>query len=158
EIIEDGNRVIDLRRVASDQYDAVFVRNSGVYHDDDPHTYLGLSQSTLSFNLNFFGRRILNLEVVDNGDSNLSYASTADNSGDNQTGWTWIVNQTSTQLFEHLAANPSLRPIDIDRYLVNGSPVYSMVTVQNTGVHQRQWSMHIDKTPAQISDLLNQNH
>ncbi len=77
------------------------------------------------------GFRITGLEVVSSSPFRLS-ANFVKNTGHYEKGWTWLVDRTLAQIRQH-AVNNNMRPIDIERYTVNGQVRYTGVFISNTG-------------------------
>ena len=129
-----GSRPFAFQRVGPDQYDTVFVQNSGAYAVTGADVYHGLTEANLSFALAFQGTRVIDLEAYDSGAGVRFNAIVVPDSGSTAAaGWQWSYGLTWSQLLAWLAARPTLRAIDIDYYEVGGVGRYSVVAVPNSG-------------------------
>ena len=129
-----GSRPFAFQRVGSDQYDTVFVQNTGAYAVTGCDVYTGLSESGLSSALAINGTRVIDLEAYDSGVSVRFNAIVVPNSGSTAAaGWQWSYGLTWSQVLSWLAARPTLRAIDIDYYEFLGVGRYSVVAVPNSG-------------------------
>lgn len=129
-----GSRPFAFQRVGSDQYDTVFVQNTGAYAVTGSDVYSGLTESNLSFALAFNGTRVIDLEPYDLGLGVRFNAIVVPDSGSTAAaGWQWSHGLTWSQMLAWLAARPTLRAIDIDYYETVAGFRYSVVAVPNSG-------------------------
>ncbi len=152
--IEAGFRPISIVRIASNQYDIVYVQDSGAFANPNPAAIYNQTESTMNTVLTLTGRRLMDVDPYANG-AEVNFAGIGiDNTGPEQRGWTWVFNRSIAGIQSHLSANPSLRPIDLNAYTFGGERRYSMVTVQNTGSEQRDFAVHFDKAASEMRTAL----
>lgn len=158
--MNSGSRPFNITRVSSDSFDTVFVANSGAYSIPGATVYYGQTTSSLISNLSNNNMRILDLEAYDSGGLLLHAALVVPNSGATAApGWGWLTNATFNDIVNWLNANPSLRLIDMDVFLLNGQQRYTAVAVPNTGANfQSGWWYAGGVTAAQVSADLAANN
>ncbi|MBC7771326.1 MAG: serine hydrolase [Pyrinomonadaceae bacterium] len=155
-----GFRVTDVERVGDGVYNAVSVVNSGAYARTGSHVYVNVTPASLSASLTANNQRLTDLEVFDVGGGQVHMTATAvRNTGGDAAGWGWLHGVTAAQINNWVAdANPPIRIIDLDSYIVNGTRVYSAVSVNNTGANQQGWWYYYNTSAEFIAQQLQTNH
>jgi hypothetical protein len=137
-------------------FDAVFVKNSGVYATGW-WWYYGLTATQVSANLATNQARLIDLDPYADSNGNLRFACImVDNTGSHLRGWRWQHNSTVTAIMATASANNS-RVIDLDRYVIGNTTYYSAVMIANTGADFRNWWLYTGLTPTQITGYLTTN-
>lgn len=99
---------------------------------------LGMSIGSISTAVDQ-GYRLINLEVTAVNPLRFT-ASMVKNEGHYEKGWTWLVDRTLVQIKDH-AEKFNMRPIDLERYVVNGQTRYAAVFISNTGEDAAQFNI-----------------
>lgn len=99
---------------------------------------LGMSIGSISTAVDQ-GYRLINLEVTAVNPLRFT-ASMVKNEDHYEKGWTWLVDRTLVQIKDH-AEKFNMRPIDLERYVVNGQTRYAAVFISNTGEDSAQFNI-----------------
>ncbi|MCC5823669.1 MAG: serine hydrolase [Phycisphaerales bacterium] len=155
-----GQRVFNIERVGGNTYDAVAVSNSGPYAVSGSQIHFAQTLSNVADLVNNQNRRIIDLEIMDIGAGVESFTLiTVPNSGATAAGWGWQFRRSQQQIIDWVNnSNPPIRLIDLDSYIYNGVRVYSAVGVHNTGSNAMGWWYYFNRTPSQVTSLLQQNN
>ncbi len=155
-----GLRVTDIERTGADSYDAATVVNTGAYAKTGASVYTNVTPASLSSSLTANNQRLIDLEVYDAGGGQIRVSAVAvRNTGADGAGWGWLWGVTAQQINDWVSnANPGIRLIDLDTYIVNGTRYYSAVAINNTGANQQGWWYYYDVSPAFINQQLQANH
>lgn len=158
ELVASGQRVFNIERLGSNSFDAIGVTNSGAYSIDGMSTVYGLTFGSLRTFLINNNRRIIDLEVYQNGDIENFVAVTVPNTGATTAAPDWGSGGTANDVNDLVAnANPPVRLIDLEVYTLNGTKYYAAAYVQNTGAQAHAWWYYIGRTAEQVTELLGQN-
>ena len=156
--VAQGNRIIDLEveSATGPTFSVTYVKNSGTYLRGW-WWYYGQTISSIKTHLTANNARLIDIEPYYVGTS-LRYAVVmVRNTGDAAKAWWWYTGVSPTTI-GNLAATNNARPIDIDRYVVNGVTKWTVIFISNTGVDAKAWWHYYSRTPTQIASLLNTNH
>lgn len=133
-IRSQGFRIIDIDRLGTNNYDAVFVANSGNYFNSAATWYPSVSEASLSQAMSNANTRLIDLQPWESGGNTLFTAVVVGNVGDDAVpGWGWLYNQTSTAAIDSWVSSNTLRSINLQRYTIGGNTRYSGVALSNTG-------------------------
>lgn len=127
------------------------VRNSGNYAVPGWWWYYGLTFSQVGSYLQTNGARLIDIEPYDAGGGNIRYAvAMVSNTGTAARAWSYMSGVTSAQISTALG-NSGHRLVDLDSYYVNGTKLYSMIAVANTGSDAKSWQWWLNQTPAGVA-------
>lgn len=130
--VAQGFRIIDVDRVGSNLYDAVFVGNSGDYANAGVTWLPAATEAQVTAALG--GKRIADLQPWDSGGTTLLNAVLVSNSGaDAVGGWGWLYAQTAPSTIDSWMTTNTLRPVSLSRYTVGGAVRYAAAAISNTG-------------------------
>jgi hypothetical protein len=151
-----GFRPFALENVGGANYDVVCVQNTGSYAVTGSAVTFARTPASMDTYLSSNNYRLLDLEVYDNGSgSTLMSAVVVPNSGATGTpAWGWLYNTSFGTIVDWMNDNPTLRLIDLDSYVINGTRYYSAVAVHNSGNNAQGWWYYSGVTATQITQNL----
>jgi len=118
-IVADGFRIIDIDRVGTNLYDAVFVKNEGVYFNSQAAWYPSLSESSLASLFTNSNRRLIDLQRYTVGTSVNYLAVVAGNEGaEAVSGWQYALDMPSLEAVTDWLLVQQLEPISVQNYTV----------------------------------------
>jgi len=130
-------RLIDLRRVrggSSNQVVALMVSNTGP-HETNSWWYAGQTMAQVTANLTANNAYLVSLSPADASGSTFDVVmNQAPTSG---IGWGWYVGIDESQL-DGFSAEYQTRPVDVQRYVVNGQPRFATILLQNSWTETQQ--------------------
>jgi hypothetical protein len=94
------------------------------------------------------GYRLSNFEIVSPSPLLLN-CSMVRNTGPYQAGWLFVHDKTYAELVQSIFAN-NARPVDIERWLDNGTEKFSALLFTNTGQQQKAWHFHHGLAPGTV--------
>lgn len=153
-LVENNGRLIDIEieNASPLRFTVAMVKNSGDYG----HAwwwYHGQTKAQLDAKITLHNARIQDLQVYTVNGATRYAAILTPNTGDAAKSWWWYHGISPTTLSTKIQENQA-RIIDLDSRVVNGTRIYDAVMVKNSGVDQKQWWFHYNRTPAQITTLL----
>jgi hypothetical protein len=155
--VNEGYRLFDLEVTSSaPTFSAVLVRNSGV-HGKGWWWLFGQSDAQVASFLNANTARIIDQEIYYVNGVKLNAVIMIPNTGTNARAW-WYFSGISFSTIGTLVSNNAARLVDIDSYTVNGTQLWSVVMVRNSGVDAKGWWYFAGVTPSQIAQALNTNN
>lgn len=136
-------------------FTVAMVQNTGTYQKAW-WWFFGQSASQLGALAQSLNARIVSIDpyLVD---GTLNFAAILiSNTGSDAAGWSWFFGQTPDEIASLLQQN-NARLIDISQYTVNGTTLYAVVMISNTGSNAANSHYYLGKTPTEIGQLLQQN-
>jgi Beta-lactamase enzyme family len=153
----EGYRLFDLEVNGSGaSFNAVFVKNTGV-HAKGWWWYYGVSDAQVSSLLSSNNARLIDQEIYYVNGVKLSAVVMIPNTGADARAW-WYYSGISFATIGTLVNNNAARLVDMDSYTVNGTQLWSVVMVRNSGVDAKGWWYYAGVTSSQINSLLSANN
>jgi CubicO group peptidase (beta-lactamase class C family) len=150
-------RLVSLRVQSASPllFDVALVKNTGTYAKAW-WWYYGVTQQELQNYATANDARIVNLEPYVVGGTTYFAAIMLHNVGADYSGWWWYYGVTPAQISSYLSTNKA-RLVDLRQYTRDGSTVYGVVMIPNTGKNQSGWWWYYNITPTQVQQYLTTN-
>jgi hypothetical protein len=154
----EGYRLFDLEvNSSSPTFSAVFVRNTGV-HAKGWWWYYGQSDAQVASLLRSNNARLIDQEIYYVNGVKLNAVVMIPNTGTDARAWWYYSGISFATIGTLLNNNAPARLVDLDSYTVNGTQLFSVVMVRNSGTDAKGWWYYVGVSPSQISSLLSTNN
>jgi hypothetical protein len=139
------------------KFTVTYVRNSGSYAKSWWY-YVGIDAATVSHYLAINNARLISLNAYDIGGGDIRFAVVMiPNTGNDAKAWWWYYDQVPSQISNLVSANGA-RLIALQSYTTNGTTLYAVLMIANSGTDARPWWWYYSVTPQTIKNNISANH